>query len=216
MSSSTNNTILFDFFSIVDKEVSLIKYIQNTGDLKDKFDISRLGIIDDDRLRFLRTMGTEDLIESIVINPESGYIKELNSVFFDKETDILKYAITTNMTKLISAYSIAGNGTIRTTIRCNNDTESSFIKKLIPNAEIIVREAKEVDLNKYSRIIIGDYIDTFNYVFDNPMSIGILDFRGNFTKKDNSLLNPELVISFGDINEIKIISSYNISVNPKG
>ena len=77
--------------------------------------------------------------------------------------------------------------------------------------------ASEIDMGKYSRLITGYYKNALMYELEEPKSILIVNFRENFTEKDITMLQPELVIRLGDIHDIQIISAYAEEINdPKG
>ena len=63
-------------------------------------------------------------------------------------------------------------------------------------------------MSKYGRLIVGDVMDSLEYVFEEPKSIVTLDFRENMSKDDITLIRSEPIIMLGDINEFTVISAY--------
>ena len=216
------NSILFDFDSIVDKEISLIKFF--AGEYRESATIDDFinirSIPDDTILKFRRMFGTEDLFRSLLVKlVDKDRYDQLINLFFDRDQkDIFEngYAFTTSMTILISAYKKTGNGIIRTAVRCDNEYQKDFVRSLDRDIPIIIKERKDVDMSKYGRIIVGQYSSALEYRFDEPKSILILNYMENFDSKDNTLLNPELVISLGDIHKIEIISAFQDDDSIKG
>ena len=121
--SKGSNSILFDFDSLVDKELSIIQWLR--GEYKGK----KLNGISDriffgtiDEFKFKRIYGVEDVFKSMVIGMD---YRDVITAFRDKyERDILRYAHPTDMQRLIRAYSTVGNGNvIKTTVRCSNNIQ---------------------------------------------------------------------------------------------
>lgn len=212
MQSKGFNSILLDFFSIVDVELSLINFISSEykhSKLK-FFNLDKLNDIrDSNDLIKARTNNELGLFESIFVNTTDKDIHDIMmKLYYDHESIILeKYAITTNMKILIRAYQLAGSGAIKTTVRCDNDIQKRFIQT-IGNVSTIICEREKVDMDNYGRLIIGYYKDALQYECESPKSILILDYRENFQKEDNTLLQPELIINLGDIHSIKIAWAY--------
>lgn len=210
------NSILFDFDSIIDKEISVINWLINeyrdSAFIFDFFDIHRAMSLNNDNLRFERLYGHIDLFESLLIqSSHKENAQELLNLFFDRDQkDILNRgcAYNTNMLILISAYKKAGNGIIRTAVRCDNQDQEDYIKSIDRDIITFISERKNVDMSKYGRVIVGNWHSALEYVFTEPKSVVILNFKENFDKKDNTMLNPELIINLGDVNKIEIISAY--------
>lgn len=214
MASKGFNSILFDFSSIVDLEISAINWMRDTfrDNILDNFDKHRLLYTSLDNMKFHRVYGVEDVFSSMIINPrmKKEWPQTLGTIYKEYEKDILvkKYACLTQMPVLISAYKKAGDGIIRTAIRCSNDTQVSLIKEISPDASIELCKPEEVDMGKYARLICGNYATALQYELNEPKSVLILNFRENFMENDITKLRPELVISLGDIHDIQIISAF--------
>jgi len=210
------NSVLFDFDSIIDREISLIRFIaaeykDSTG-INSFIDIDAIANMDIDIMRLKRIYGNEDLFRSLLVGDanKDNYESIINILFDRDQKEIFEggYAFNTIMTTLISAFRKAGNGVIRTTIRCDNEQQKEYIRTFDREVSIIVKERKNVDTSKYGRLIVGHYKSALEYKLEEPKSIAVLNFRENFDSRDNILLNPELVISLGDIHKIEIISAF--------
>lgn len=208
------NSILFDFDSIIDKEISIIRYIAETykGTPELELFMDTSSVTDIDIMKFKRMYGKEDLFRSLLIGDSNKdqYEDIINLLFNRDQKDIFDggYTLNTAMPILISGYRKAGNGTIRTTIRCDNETQKEYIRSFDREVPVIIKERKDVDMSKYGRLIIGHYKSALEYNLDEPKSILVLNYRENFDPKDITLLIPELVISLGDIHKIEIISAF--------
>ena len=215
MALKGSNSILFDFDSIIDIEISLIKLFANQYKdhtmLNDLIDKEFIACTDDNTLKFKRVHGEEDLFKSILNPKYKDRYRDLILSFFERDQkDIFDngYAFNTAMIILINAYKKAGHGIIKTAIRCDNYMQQDYIKSIIPDAVTIVDQRKNIQTEKYGRIIVGHYSSALEYTFREPKSIVVLNYRENFDINDSTLLNPELVIRLGDIHSIEVISSY--------
>lgn len=207
------NSVIFDFDSIVDKELSVIKFLR--GEYKDTaigwFDKNKVICADDEYIRFHRCYKKESIFKSIIIDDsmKNNSDQIMNLIFDRDQADIFNhgYAYNTSMINLISAYKKAGNGTIRTAIRCDNEDQKKYIESIM-DTDILVKPRKDVDMSKYARLIVGRYTSALEYILNEPKSILVLNFSENFSKDDFTLLNPELVIKLGDIHDIGVISAF--------
>lgn len=215
MSFKGFNSILFDFDSIIDIELSIIRYMD--ADYFEKYDLPWLNkklfgswkTVPE--LAFRRMYGIEDLFR-MMINSSSGlnYYKTMIDIWNRDKQSIIdrKLTVTTDILDLLKAYRLAGDGVIKTTVRVSDSVEESHIKKLSPSTSTIISNRKDVDTSIYTRIIIGNYRSIFEYVLKEPKSIVILNYRDNFTDDNIELLRPELIVNFGDIHDISVISAY--------
>lgn len=212
------NSIIFDFDSIIDIEASLIKYFTRL-DMRDYIpmitfiDMNKALLLNDDNIKFERLYGKEDLFSSLLLNPDHKKVyRELIQKFFERDQkDILEggFAFKTSMPILLTAYKKAGNGIIKTTVRCDNQEQVDFIHREIDSSiNTIIATRNKVDMDKYGTLIVGYYADALEYSIDDPKIIEVLSFRENFDKDNSTMLNPELIINLGDVNDIKIISAY--------
>lgn len=216
MPSKGFNSILFDFDSIVDREISLLKFFYKVyGDsvhMDNFMDIGQIIGVSDDTLKFERMYGKESMFRKLLIKQENKDMYEkLIELFFDRDQkDIFETgcAFITAMITMISAYKKAGNGVIRTAVRCDNQNQVDFLHTIDRDIVAFVSKREDVNMGKYGRFIVGHYSSALEYKLDEPKSILILNFRENYNAEDNTLLNPELVINLGDIHDIRVISAY--------
>lgn len=230
MGKSGFNSILFDFDSIVDKELSLVKFIMiNTlnGTIGDKIDFENYKITlkrfdkqGMESLKYHRIHNDFGLIRNMIEGDqdisEDEIFNLIDKNYYKNEKEILfEYASVTDMIKLIKAYKRAGEGVIKTSIVCENDIEKEYIVKsniASSVSNILQCDRGDIDTSKYTRFIIGSYKSALKYkIYDEeePKSILLLNFRENFTKNDSTLLRPELIISLGDIHDIRVTYAYD-------
>lgn len=213
MTSKGFNSILFDFSSLIDLEITTINWMRDVfrDNILENFDKHKLLYTNYDNLKFHRIYGVEDLFSSMITNPEMkrNWWQTLHTIYNEYAKDILikKYSYLTQMPTLISAYKKAGDGVIRTAVRCDHIQEP-LVKEIAPDAEIELCKPEEVDMSKYGRLICGDYRIALKYELNEPKSVLILNFRENFVENDITKLRPELVISLGDIHDIEVISAF--------
>lgn len=216
MPSKGFNSILFDFDSIVDRESSLLKYFHRVyGDsihMDNFMDIGQLIGVSNDTLKFERMYGKESMFRKLLIKQiDKDRYEELINLFFDRDQkDIFDTCctFTTAMITMISAYKKAGNGVIKTAVRCDNQEQVDFLHTIDRDMIAFISKREDVNMAKYGRLIVGYYASALEYNLDEPKSILILNFKENYNADDNTLLNPELVINLGDIHDIRVISAY--------
>ena len=217
MASKGFNSILFDIDSLVDVEITLLKYLakefRESATIDQFIDIRSIAVLTDNALMFKRMYNKEDLFKSFLVKPEDkGHYKEIMISLFERDQKFIfenGHAFDTVIGKLIPAYKKAGNGVIKTTVRCDNDHQKKFIEdKYGDSTTVIVRSRKEVDMGNYARIFVGQYTSALEYEYEEPKSIVLLNYMENFDPGDFTMLRPELVISLGDINKIEIVSAF--------
>ena len=217
MSSNGFNTILFDFYSLIDIELSLINFIK--AEYRDidlpNLDKHKILYTDEKDWLFKRQFGEEDLFKSLIVEDsyKERYFDILNSIINENEDEILtKYAYFTSMKVLLSAYKKAGNGLIRTVIQCETENQKKCIETNFPDIAIEFGKREDINMSKYARLIVGDYRNAIKYNLEEPKSILILNYRENFNNKDSTQLKPELIIKFGDIHDIRVVSAYRENI----
>lgn len=214
MASKGFNSILFDFTSLIDIEITAINWIRDVfrDSTLENFDKHKLLYTKIDDMKFHRVYGAQDLFQSMISNASmrTEWTKTLASIYSEYGKDILsqKYACLTQMPKLISAYKKAGEGIIKTTVRCDDQIQADLVAKIAPSASIEIGKPEDIDMSLYGRLICGHYIQAIRYELNEPKSVLILNFRENFTENDITKLRPELVISLGDIHDIGVISAF--------
>lgn len=217
-----HNTILFDFFSIIDVKLTVLKYIQDEyknqkldyffqeGINKIDFDKSKL-----DRMKHL----PRDLFSSVVHMPfkdQTEALKFAESLFYSREEDMLKHAVDTAMPSLINIYDKAGGGTvISCTVRCDNQTEVDYVKERTKHIRCIICPRKECDILKYSRIINGHWEHLMEYEKliipedGHPRSLLLLNYDENFNDNEHKAVKYEVIEKFGIVHRIAMITAHN-------
>ena len=208
------NSVLFDFYSLIDREISVIKFL--AGEYREtaleNFDKHRVLYTSDLDWKLARTQSKDDVFKSLMIGDQFKECSDtvLDTLWKDYEQCILgKYAFKTNATRLISAYKRIGTGEImKIGIYCENEIQKKFVELECPAVTIETGERKDIDLGKYNRVIVGNYKHALMYNYPSPKSIVVLNFNENYNPNDFTLLSPELVINLGDIHDIEIMSAY--------
>ncbi len=215
------NSILFDFDSLIDKELSVIQWMRSRyrDEELTNFDRHKLLYTPMSKFKFMRIYGVEDVFKQIIVNDKfkDKHFEVLDTIMKDAEKDILtkEFAYPTSMQNLLKAYKKAGNGVIKTAVRCDNDVQAEYVKDVIyPDIHIEISDRSEVDMSMYTRLITGDARAALKYKLNEPKSILIVNFRENFTEGDITILNPELVISLGDIHDIQAVSAFQDQEKP--
>lgn len=207
-----NNSILFDFDSIVDKELSTILWIRSVyrdSDLPN-FNKHKIMYTPIENFRFDRCLSTDGLFKSLIEDPayKDKADEVLNNIYNANEEEILKYASVTSCRTLIERYNTAGGGIVKSSVRVDNEVEKRFIEDLFDHSvSVNLEKRQDANMEFYTRVVIGSIKDALDYKLDG-MSIMVLDFRENFTEGDITCLNPELIIRLGDTNKISVMSAY--------
>ena len=216
MANAGFNSILFEFESIVDKELSIISYLikrySDVGGLK-LTEMKQTGL---HRLKLDRIYNPSSTLKSYMVNQDRDIDEWIRLFISNYEEEVLnEAAVFTDSLKLLEGYKEIGNGVIKTTVRCDNKIEACFIRSKF-NIGTIIKDRKYLDSSNYGRFIFSNYKQALDYDFKEPKSILIQNFRENFTLENSTLLNPELVIALGDIHDISVIPAfYNINVTEK-
>lgn len=218
------NSVLFEFNTVVDKKLSLINWfnIRHNGDIKffnKEFIKSSI-----ESLKVKRILGIRDILVDAteVVDKDDPSVHEtckviLDSAWNDYEEDLLNHAVITDIPHLLRGYLMAGDGTIKGTVRCDTQAQADFITRVVSkDTPVIVTPREEVDMAKYTRLVIGEYFEAYQYKLYEPKSILIANYRENFHRDNITLLNPELVINLGDINDIAVIAVYRNEITPEG
>ena len=213
MPAEGQNCILFDFDSIIDIHISVIKWMavefkEYQLPMFDKYKIMNMSI---EEMKFERLYSTEGLFRSLIKDPTmKPRFREIVDEFYNKyEEEIITHAEFTIMPTLISAYKKAGNGIIKCFVRCDNELQKKFVEDNVSGSPtVFVSSREEVDTSKYGRIISGDAFRIMEYKFYDPKSIVVLNYRENFSPKDITLITPELLINLGEIHSVEAISAY--------
>lgn len=209
------SSILFEFGSIVDKEISLIRFMQEelremTLDDFDKYRLINSSIED---LKFHRILGVEDLFKSMLIEEKKDESDSIFNELYDRygKAILEKYACPTSLHVLINAYKNAADGLIKTGVHCSNTNEINYIRKTFEDkTKVILGDRKSIDTSDYGRIIVGDYREALEYNFEAPKSIVVMNFRENFTSTDMTTLQIELLTKLGDIHTIEVMTAFDV------
>lgn len=105
------------------------------------------------------------------------------------------------------------------TILCTTRGQADFMSKLIATLDnkpniFLVKDKTNIDPDNYSIMYIKLFRSLLNYQYMKGKTIYIADANYNRSMHDNSLIiNPDLVLAFGDINTIKMIKMYITATN---
>lgn len=209
------NSVLFEFGSIVDKTLSVIeylrKYIKEYGEI-DGFDVSKIG----DNLKFRRMFDyncslfnaccTSDIFKNnsdAILN--ALYKRDSDIILFDKDNP----PVFTNALNLIKSYISVGNNSIfNIAVRCDTDEEEKCINEINQSIKVERCNRHDINMDLYGRIVCANYKEAMEYNIDSPKSIVLMNFSENFETSNE--LKTEFIIALGDINEIKVMQAYNL------
>lgn len=207
-SKEFGSTVLFEFETVVDLDLALLKYIQNEYS-DSKFFNKHVLMADDYILKSLLLTRTNKNPLSVII--DDAYINNIDNLYGEiiktKETELFRYS--SPLASLTIIHSLNGDSGIDCVINCKNVDEEQFIKQHVsPNITTVV-QGYNVDLSRYDAIYIKNVEDSLKYKSINGKSIYFLDYDYNIEpdRKDRMpLFSVSIVISSS--NNIYLVSPY--------
>ena len=203
-----SNSILFDIDSIVDIEMTAIKYVSHEW----TYAVSDTSIVENNEISMkIKRLYGPSLFEDSLNTSYRG-IGLMQQVLDRDQKEIFEssHVSLTDLVSLLRAYKEAGGGLIKTTIRCDNEFQKQFISTLDRDISVIVQPRKDVDTSRYGRIIVGNCMKALEYELNEPKSIVVLNFIENFDKEHDTQLHSEFILTFGDIHSIQIVEAYRL------
>ena len=208
------NVVLIDFWALIDREITVIKYCMHK--YPDFIDMDRLHKLSIPNLEYQRMYGKEDLLCSLmkIDQYKSNPFDLINSLFeSDASTLFNQYTFNTLMVNLVSAYNKTGNGVVRAIIRCDDDIQRDYSRSIIKDANTIISKREDIDTSMYGRFITSHYKEMMEYNIEDFKSLIVLKYAENMVGK---MVKPELIIKFGDTNSIGTASPFNEDDFTKG
>lgn len=209
------NSVLFDFYSLIDRDLSAIKYIKEEyGNSISIFDNDKIMNNSDTDWKILRT---NEHMKSIISddNYKDNFELIINDLY-DRDINLIlpKYKFLTDLNKLLRMYRTVGNGKfVSISVQCESDIERMIIEELYPDVSIVQSNRNDIDIAKYGRVYVGCYKHALQYTFSGPVNICILDFADNFWDNAKQILRPEFIVQFGDIHDISVATAYDLNIN---
>lgn len=200
MSTANNdkkrNRILFDFESIVDLKLSLIKkkIYEKTGYPIQDFELSNY--------KFLRMYSEENILNDIEYDNEEYYHPE--------------YPVFTGMKILIESYQKEAAGLIDIVILCKDGIQQRIIKESFKNVKTLVSGRDNVKTLNFARIVLASPKHTLEFRDPTTVDFMILNFRENFIESDITMIDPKIISMVGDINTFTIAKAYPDILDPNG
>lgn len=229
---AANNAILFDSSAIIDIETSIfLVLLSDSRFIEGLDDIINIHDYNMNRKRIKEHLYPVEDMKYNRVNHPFGLLRQilyaeislsdylsLRDTLYESFKEIMfknNFTLFTQAKTLIAAYKKAGNGVITTSILCKDAEEKQFLQKHIDSDFIIGKPEDTPVCEKYSQIISGDFRNLLKFNYTSPMNITMLNFRENFLETDISVPRPELVISLGDIHDIKVMEAYASSDTSK-
>ena len=190
------NRILFDFESIVDIKLSAVRkhVIETTGYPIQDFELAAYKIN--------RMYSKRDILENIDTSTQ----------------DLLhpEYPVFTSMQVLLNMFLRDYNGMVSPKVLCKDAIQQRIIKDSFPEVKTLVGSRDQVKTINFARIVVGEAKHILE--FKNPVTVDfmILNYRENFTDKDSSIIDPEVLVNVGDVNKFTIVKTYPDVKEPMG
>lgn len=211
-----SNSILFEFDTLIDLHIGVVKALQNeflhSGGFNPNINYSFLSIETEDSLKSHRLLDLDyDIIQESFLGEARESYKEIYLDFIDKEYDkIIELSPKTEISRLIHAYDRAGF--IQSFILCKNQTEVNWTREIVGNKArtLLIDSEKKIKLSSYARLCLSNIFDITRFKNVESIHIMILNYAENFTltKKNDRILRPEMIVLLGDVNEFEIIDPY--------
>lgn len=207
-SKEFGSTVLFEFQTIVDLDLALLKYIQN--EYKDsKFFNKHVLLADDYILKsLLLTRDNKNPLSVIIDDKYKDSIDSLyEEIIQNKESELFKYATPLAPLIVLNMLTKTDSG-IDCVVNCKNVEEEQFIKHIKSDIRTTI-EGYNIDLSKYDGIYIKNVEDSIKYKKFNGKSIYFLEYKYNLepNKKDMMpLFNISIIIA--NTNNLYLVSPY--------
>lgn len=208
--SPGNNSILFDFDSIIDIKIGFIKYLKKN--FPDSKMINHLFINnDDDFLKYYHVDIYNDMIEMCFQGLTKENTHKIYKEAIEKDyEEIISLSPQTTMAMLINRYKIAGEGAIRSTVLCKNQIEKQYISNILPGTSVrIEKDRQSTDFSNYGRIVCAYCDHALEFNDPRAMNFLILNFRENFEEDKPNQLTIKMIAELGDVNEFEYCLAYN-------
>ena len=190
------NRILFDFESIIDLKLSVIrrKISEETGYPIQDFELSRY--------KRLRMFSIRNILEGIEYNEDDFYHP--------------KYPVFTSMKRLIERLQKEGSGIVDPVVLCKDQIQQRIIKESIPNVKTLVGTRDKVKSLRFARIVLSDPNHALEFINPTTVDFMILNYRENFMESDDKMINPKILSLIGDVNTFTIAKAYPEIKDPVG
>ena len=206
---------LFEFQSIVDLDLALLKYIQVEFSNSKFFNKIVVQEADDYILKSLLVSRTNINPLSVIIDDK--YMSSINGLYDDlilnKENEILKFGTPLATYNIFHIVQNSESG-IKCVVNCRNVHEEQFIKNIKEDIPIIT-DGYNVDLSKYKAFYIKNVEDALKYKTFNGKSIYFLDYEYNIEpnrKERLPIIKIGSALSF--TNDLYFIDPYKNFVLP--
>lgn len=196
------NRVLFDFYSIVDKRISVIMGMLHYKQDTNKEKIDRI-------LELILENGFDKIDDMKKAHMENFKIRDIYAEIFDypiPEESYLSHSVLTSMRTLLDEY-IKTNGLIKPVVLCENETQVQFIKNTFPKATYILGGKSSVDTSNFTRIIVSTPEDVEKFKDPIMVDFVVLNYRENFID-DKYNLDPMFLIKYGDVNSFTIATAH--------
>lgn len=190
------NRILFDFESLVDIKLSAVRkhVIDTTGYPIQDFELATYKIN--------RMYSNRDILENIDTSTQ----------------DLLhpEYPVFTSMRVLLNTFLRDYNSMVLPKVLCKDTIQQRIIKDSFPEVKTLVGSRDQVKTINFARIVVGEAKHILE--FKNPITVDfmMLNYRENFTDKDPTIIDPDVLVAVGDVNKFTIVKTYPDVKEPMG
>lgn len=200
-----DNVILANFDFLVDLDAAMFKFIKNRYKNSKYVDQKIINMEDENLIKY--TMLNRKHINPLeVIMPEVDTTDMYYEIMNDHFDELLSYAKAYDTFGLLITF-LNNASSVDIVVRCNNEKEEKFIKKLNPILNTIITPRSNVRVNDYSVIYEKYYAYLIEYPKLITKHIYIAAAKFNM-EEDKDLLNVGLSTLFGDINAIHLMDLY--------
>lgn len=200
-----DNVILANFDFLVDLDVAMFKFIKNRYKNSKYVDQKIINMEDENLIKY--TMLNRKHINPLeIIMPEVDTTDMYYEIMNDHFDELLSYAKAYDTFGLLITF-LNNASSVDIVVRCNNEKEEKFIKKLNSKLNTIITPRSNVRVSEYSVIYEKYYAYLIEYPKLITKHIYIAAAKFNM-EEDKDLLNVGLSTLFGDINAIHLMDLY--------
>lgn len=220
MMKSSSKRLLFEFDSLIDLHLGVVKALQEDyppGESSSPSKTINFSFLHQsmDKLKQFRVYGYgKNIIQECLLGSARESYETIYKSYLEDER-VYRLAPLTVIPRLIRVFAITGF--INSDIITHNELEYKTAKQIFSNKKGNTKDINilsgvsesDLDVGQYSRIHLGDIRDLDNFKEFDCTFIAILNYGSNLQLiAHDVILLREYIVKFGDTNQFQIIDSY--------
>lgn len=209
-SQVSNYRVIAEFEFVMDLDFAMYSMIKAKYKDSSLVDRRLMNLTKDEDIRSMLIQRYNiNLLSRLIPNTDTE--KLYRDILDNHEEELLMYTQPYDSFRLLITFMKRATSIKDVTILCRNQAEEELVKKYDNDFLTVISSKEELDTSKYDVFCIKDFSELIRYKRMEGKCIYVAAAAYNF-QKSTKLLNPEMVVLFSDINEIKLMDLY---LNPK-